>query len=216
MQSERETQAYTLAHIPHFLFGPAAHVCEGVGGALDRKDKRKFFEDTIRKNRKNVTTWLKYAKWEESQREVDRYVRPPPPPSSPYARRAPGSLPRPPVLTRRGVPMFAGGGGGGGARRRARSVYERALDEDYRAPQIYIQYAEMEMRLRNVNHARNVWDRAVAILPRVDTLWYRYALMEETLGNIAGTRQVFERWMGTHRPPTHPHPARTEWHSVQG
>ena len=61
---------------------------------------------------------------------------------------------------------------------------------------MYIKYAEMEMRLRNINRARNVWDRAVAILPRVDQFWYKYTFMEETLGNIAGARQVFERWMG--------------------
>jgi len=67
---------------------------------------------------------------------------------------------------------------------------------------MYIKYAEMEIRLKNVNHARNIWDRAVAILPRMDQLWYKFVFMEEALGNIAGARQVFERWMGTlARPP---------------
>jgi len=37
----------------------------------------------------------------------------------------------------------------------------------------YLQYAEMEMRHRFVNHARNVWDRAVSLLPRIDQLWYK-------------------------------------------
>lgn len=36
-----------------------------------------------------------------------------------------------------------------------------------------VQYAEMEMRHRFVNHARNVWDRAVSLLPRIDQLWYK-------------------------------------------
>ncbi len=58
-----------------------------------------------------------------------------------------------------------------------------------------LQYAEMEMRHRFVNHARNVWDRAVSLLPRMDQLWYKYIHMEEMLGNVAGARQVFERWM---------------------
>lgn len=53
-----------------------------------------------------------------------------------------------------------------------------------------LQYAEMEMRHRFVNHARNVWDRAVSLLPRVDQLWYKYVHMEEMLGNVAGARQV--------------------------
>ena len=34
--------------------------------------KRKEFEDNIRKNRSKVTNWIKYAIWEENQREYDR------------------------------------------------------------------------------------------------------------------------------------------------
>lgn len=64
-----------------------------------------------------------------------------------------------------------------------------------RASMFCVQYAEMEMRNRFINHARNVWDRAVTLLPRIDQLWYKYIHMEEMLGNIAGARQIFERWM---------------------
>lgn len=79
----------------------------------------------------------------------------------------------------------------------ARSVFERALDVEHRSPPLWIRYAEMEMRTRNINHARNIWDRAVATLPRVDQFWYKYIYMEETLGNIANARQIFERWLRT-------------------
>ncbi|KAG6520037.1 crooked neck-like protein 1 [Zingiber officinale] len=78
---------------------------------------------------------------------------------------------------------------------RARSVWERVLDVDYRNPTLWLKYAELEMRHRFINHARNVWDRAVGLLPRVDQLWYKYIHMEEMLGNVAGARQIFERWM---------------------
>ncbi|KAG6471118.1 hypothetical protein ZIOFF_072215 [Zingiber officinale] len=78
---------------------------------------------------------------------------------------------------------------------RARSIWERVLDVDYRNPTLWLKYAEMEMRHRFINHARNVWDRAVALLPRVDQLWYKYIHMEEMLGNVAGARQIYERWM---------------------
>ena len=57
------------------------------------------------------------------------------------------------------------------------------------------QYAEMEMKNKQINHARNLWDRAVTILPRANQFWYKYTYMEEMLTNIAGARQVFERWM---------------------
>ena len=37
-----------------------------------QRGKRKGFEDDIRKNRAKMTNWLKYAAWEENQREYDR------------------------------------------------------------------------------------------------------------------------------------------------
>uniref|UniRef100_A0A7N8XF02 Crooked neck-like protein 1 n=1 Tax=Mastacembelus armatus TaxID=205130 RepID=A0A7N8XF02_9TELE len=78
---------------------------------------------------------------------------------------------------------------------RARSIYERALDVEHRNITLWLKYAEMEMKNRQVNHARNIWDRAITILPRVNQFWYKYTYMEEMLGNVAGCRQVFERWM---------------------
>lgn len=55
---------------------------------------------------------------------------------------------------------------------RARSIYERALDVDHRNIALWLKYAEMEMKNRQVNHARNIWDRAITILPRVNQFWY--------------------------------------------
>ncbi|ELK25548.1 Crooked neck-like protein 1 [Myotis davidii] len=89
---------------------------------------------------------------------------------------------------------------------RARSIYERALDVDYRNITLWLKYAEMEMKNRHVNHARNVWDRVITALPRVNQFWYKYTYMEEMLGNVAGARQVFERWMEWQ-------PEEQAWHS---
>lgn len=69
------------------------------------------------------------------------------------------------------------------------------MEEDYRNPTLWIKYAEMEMRNKNVNHARNIWDRAVTLLPRVAQFWYKYAYMEQMMGNYVGARAIFERWM---------------------
>ena len=78
---------------------------------------------------------------------------------------------------------------------RARSVFERALDVDYRNQTLWLKYSDMEMKNKFVNHARNVWDRAVTLHPRVDSFWYKYSYMEEMVGAIDNARQVFERWM---------------------
>lgn len=69
---------------------------------------------------------------------------------------------------------------------RARSIYERALDTDHRNITLWLKYAELEMRHRQVMHARNLWDRAVVIMPRANQFWYKYTYMEEMLGNVAG------------------------------
>ncbi|KAM7494323.1 hypothetical protein LguiB_028932 [Lonicera macranthoides] len=114
-----------------------------------RLRKRKEFEDLIRRVRWNKSVWVKYAKWEESQKDFNR----------------------------------------------ARSVWERALDVDYRDHTMWLKYADVEMKNKFINHARNVWDRAVTLLPRIDQLWYKYIHMEEMLGNVAGARQIYERWM---------------------
>lgn len=85
---------------------------------------------------------------------------------------------------------------------RARSVWERAIDNEYRNPAIWQGYAEMEMRGGFVNHARNVLDRGVALLPRVDALWLKYAHMEELMGQMQLARLVYERWVKWIPPET--------------
>ena len=81
---------------------------------------------------------------------------------------------------------------------RARSVFERALDVDYRDVRVWLAYIGFEVRHRFVAHARNLFDRAVTLHPRVDALWYRYVHMEELLGDVQAVRAVFARWMAFH------------------
>ena len=78
---------------------------------------------------------------------------------------------------------------------RARSVFERAIDVDYRNSATWFKYAEMEMKNKFINHARNVWDRCVTYFPRIDAYWYKYTYMEEMVGAVEQARQVFERWL---------------------
>ena len=73
---------------------------------------------------------------------------------------------------------------------------ERALDSvGSRSHQLFLRYAELELRNECINHARNVLDRAVQLLPRVDLLWYKYVYVEELAGDIPKARAVFQRWM---------------------
>lgn len=67
--------------------------------------------------------------------------------------------------------------------KRARSVYERALEVEYKNVGLWLKYIEMEMRHKFINHARNLFERAIDILPREEQFWFKYAYMEEVLGN---------------------------------
>jgi len=79
--------------------------------------------------------------------------------------------------------------------RRARTIFERALDIDYKNASVWLKYAEMEMRHKFLNHARNIWERACTYLPRMDQFWYKYSYMEEMLGNYKRAREIFEKWI---------------------
>ena len=39
-----------------------------------RQDKRRTFENLIRRNRQIFANWMRYAQWEESQDELERYI----------------------------------------------------------------------------------------------------------------------------------------------
>lgn len=43
---------------------------------------------------------------------------------------------------------------------------------EHRNITLWLKYAEVEMKNRQVNHARNIWDRAITILPRVSQFWW--------------------------------------------
>lgn len=80
------------------------------------------------------------------------------------------------------------------------------MDVEPRNTTLWLKFAEMEMREKQINHARNLWDRATLILPRVSAFWQKYTYMEEMLKNILNARQIFERWMEWH-------PEETAWFS---
>jgi crooked neck len=68
---------------------------------------------------------------------------------------------------------------------RARSIFERALDVDYKNVSLWLRYTEMEMRNKQIAHARNLWDRAVTILPRVSQFWLKAIHMEGLLSSLS-------------------------------
>ena len=111
--------------------------------------KRREFEDQIRRQKYNISQWLKYALWEENQQNF----------------------------------------------KRARSIYERAIEIDYKNPKIYNQYIEFEIKNKFINHARNVFERVCKILPNNEQFWLKWCYLEEKIGNYVGCREIYKAWM---------------------
>ncbi|KAG7302199.1 hypothetical protein JYU34_013673 [Plutella xylostella] len=175
--------------------------------------KRKAFEDNIRKNRMVIGNWLKYAQWEESQKQVPRA-------RSIYERsldvdhrnvtlwlkytememrnrqvnharnlwdRAVTILPRVSQFWYKYTYMEEMLENVAGARQ----VFERWMEwqPDEQAWQTYINF---ELRYKEIDRARQIYERFVMVHPDVKN-WIKYAKFEENHGFINGARKVFER-----------------------
>lgn len=63
---------FAYCHIFHIIQPPKQKISDPDELADYQRKKRSGFEDNIRKNRLSITNWIKYAQWEESQRDIDR------------------------------------------------------------------------------------------------------------------------------------------------
>ncbi|XP_038072799.1 crooked neck-like protein 1 [Patiria miniata] len=178
-----------------------------------RLRKRKEFEDNIRKNRSSVTNWIKYASWEESQREIDRarsvheraldvdhrnitlWLK--------YAEmemkhkqinharniwdRAITILPRAKQFWYKYTYMEEMIGNVAGARQ----VFERWMQWEPEE-QAWLSFIKMELRYKEVDRARNIYERFVICHPEIKN-WIRFASFEEHNNYVSSARKVFER-----------------------
>nr|CAD7423040.1 unnamed protein product [Timema monikensis] len=175
--------------------------------------KRRAFEDNLRKNRSVISNWLKYAQWEESQKEVQRA-------RSIYERaldvdhrnitlwlkytememrnrqvnharnlwdRAVTILPRANQFWYKYSYMEEMVGNIAGARQ----VFDRWMEWEP-DEQAWLTYIKFELRYKEINRARTIYERFVYVHPDVRN-WTKFAKFEEQHGFISGSRKVFER-----------------------
>ncbi|XP_022203014.2 protein crooked neck [Nilaparvata lugens] len=175
--------------------------------------KRRAFEDNIRKNRMVISNWLKYAQWEESQKEVARA-------RSIYERaldvdhrnitlwlkytememrnrqvnharnlwdRAVTILPRANQFWYKYTYMEEMLGNVAGAR----AVFERWMEWEP-DEQAWLTYIKFELRYKEIDRARTLYNRFVMVHPDVAN-WIKYARFEENHGFVTGARKVFEQ-----------------------
>ncbi|CEM33045.1 unnamed protein product [Vitrella brassicaformis CCMP3155] len=148
--------------------------------------KRKEFEDTLRRQRHHIGSWIKYATWEAAQKEF---------------RRARSVFERALNVEYTNVGLwvkyiemetknkFINS---------ARNLYDRVTNLLPREDQFWFKYAHMEELLGNYAGARTIYDRWMEWNPD-EKGWMLYIKFEERCGEIERCRRIFENFL-SNRP----------------
>ncbi|PKC11385.1 TPR-like protein [Rhizophagus irregularis] len=153
-----------------------------------RLRKRKEFEDAIRRNRLNIGSWLKYAAWEESQKELNRA-------RSIYERAL--------DVDSRNVTLFIKYTEMEMKNRNinhARNLFDRAVTLLPRVDQFWYKYTYMEEMLGNVAGARQIFERWMQWEPD-ESAWNAYIKTEKRYKEIDRARAIYERFVNVHPEP---------------
>eukprot|EP00917_Polyrhabdina_sp_WS-2016_P024647 GHVP01053232.1.p1 GENE.GHVP01053232.1~~GHVP01053232.1.p1 ORF type:complete len:691 (+),score=129.60 GHVP01053232.1:22-2094(+) len=150
-----------------------------------RVRKRKDFEDSIRRQRQHIGTWIKYATWEAAQKEFRR--------ARSVFERALQVEYQNVSLWQKYIEMevknkFI---------QSARNLYDRVTYLLPRVDQFWFKYAHMEELLGNFAGARMIFDKWMEWEPS-DEAWMMYIHFEERCGEIERARLVFERYLSCH------------------
>ncbi|XP_049375910.1 uncharacterized protein LOC125840966 [Solanum verrucosum] len=152
-----------------------------------RLRKRKEFEGLISRVGWNKSVWVKYAEWEESQKDLKR--------ARSIWERALGvdALNRDQTIWLKYVDMemknkFVN---------HARNLWDRAVIRLPRVDQLWYKYIHMEEMLGNVAGARQIFERWMGWMPDQQG-WLSYIKFELRYNEIERAREVFERFVECH------------------
>ncbi|KAK9874739.1 hypothetical protein WA026_005552 [Henosepilachna vigintioctopunctata] len=152
--------------------------------------RRKQFEDNIRKNRTVISNWLKYAQWEESQKEIQRA-------RSIYERAL--------DVDHRNITIWLKYAEMEMRNRQvnhARNLWDRAVTILPMVNQFWYKYTYMEEMLENVPGARAVFERWMEWHPD-EQAWQTYINFELRYKEIDRARLIYERFVITHPQVKH-------------
>eukprot|EP01119_Soliformovum_irregulare_P003643 TRINITY_DN1449_c0_g1_i1.p1 TRINITY_DN1449_c0_g1~~TRINITY_DN1449_c0_g1_i1.p1 ORF type:complete len:670 (+),score=220.97 TRINITY_DN1449_c0_g1_i1:170-2179(+) len=147
--------------------------------------KRKQFEDLIRRNRGNMTNWLKYASWEESQTAFAR--------ARSVFERAIDVDYRSVILWLKYAEMEMKNKNVNAAR----NVWDRAVAYLPRVDQLWLKYSYMEDIMGNYPGARQIFERWMSWEPN-ESAWQTYIRFEMRCGEIERARALHERMVQVH------------------
>ncbi|XP_046836382.1 protein crooked neck [Vespa crabro] len=152
--------------------------------------KRKIYEDNIRKNRMVITNWIKYAQWEESQKQIQRA-------RSIYERAL--------DVDHRNITLWLKYTEMEMRNRQinhARNLWDRAVTILPRANQFWYKYTYMEEMLENIAGARQVFERWMEWEPD-EQAWQTYIKFELRYKEIQRAREIYERFVMVHPDVKH-------------
>lgn len=147
--------------------------------------KRKFFEDNIRKNRTVVSNWLKYAAWEESQKEIQR--------ARSVFERALDVDSRNTTFWLKYLEMEMKNR----QVNHARNLFDRAVTLLPRANQFWYKYVYFEEILNNIPACRHVFERWMKWWPD-EQAWNTYINFEMRYKEIARARDIYSQFVMLH------------------
>ena len=150
-----------------------------------RLRKRKEFEDNIRKNRNVMSNWIKYAQWEDSQKEV---------------QRARSVFERGLDVDHRNITIWLKYAEMEMKHKQinhARNIWDRAVTILPRTNQFWLKYSYMEEMLGNVAGCRQVFERWTEWEPE-EQAWNSYIKMELRYKELDRARMIFERFVQIH------------------
>lgn len=152
--------------------------------------RRKLFEDNIRKNRTVMSNWIKYAQWEESQKEIQRA-------RSIYERGL--------DVDHRNVTVWLKYSEMEMRNKQvnhARNLWDRAITILPRVNQFWYKYTYMEEMLENVAGCRAVFERWMEWHPE-EQAWQTYVNFELRYSELDRARFVYERFVIAHPQVKH-------------
>jgi len=150
-----------------------------------RLQKRKEFEDTIRRSRTNMGVWAQYALWEAGQKEFERA-------RSVFERAIDVDYKNQSIWLKYAEMEMKNR-----FINHARNVWDRAVSLLPRIDQFWFKFSYMEEMLGNVAGARQIYERWMKWAPGKNA-WNTYIKFEVRRRNIPRARSIYERMLITH------------------
>lgn len=147
-----------------------------------RQRNRQFFEDKLRRDRSQIGIWIRYAAFEESQKEFGRA-------RSIYERVLDVDPYNITVFLKYAEMEMKCK-----HMNMARNVWDRAVTIQPRVSQFWYKYVFMEETLGNINEAREVYERWMNWIPE-ESVWQSYIKFEKRYKQWDRIRSIFERFI---------------------